>query len=224
MSQELFPCSTCHEVKPLRAFPNYRQQRVAQGILSQCKACKQAQSRTTRGPRDARYFACHKDAHKERMRLYNAATREQGRLRLRRWRAAHPEKDRGYARKYYQQDPAKQYRSHLRWVQTHREQLYHLQRARHVKKHANGPNDLTLAQWREIKTHYGHCCVYCGRKMHKLTQDHITPLSQGGSHTASNIVPACQSCNSRKKDGPVLKPVQPLLLTIASPRTSAKGA
>ncbi len=26
-----------------------------------------------------------------------------------------------------------------------------------------------------------------------LTQDHITPLSEGGNHTLSNIVPACLS-------------------------------
>jgi len=75
-------------------------------------------------------------------------------------------------------------------------------------------NDLTAAQWKDIKEAYKHCCVYCGRKMKRLTQDHITPLSKGGSHTVSNVVPACNSCNCRKKDGAVLCPIQPLLLTI----------
>jgi 5-methylcytosine-specific restriction endonuclease McrA len=59
---------------------------------------------------------------------------------------------------------------------------------------------------------YGHCCVYCGRKMQRLTQDHITPLSRGGNHTKSNIVPACRSCNSKKGTGEPLVPVQPMLL------------
>ena len=82
--------------------------------------------------------------------------------------------------------------------------------------HAQAPiNDFTLAQWQEIKAAYGHTCAYCGRKMQRLSQDHITPLSKGGTHTASNIVPACQSCNSQKHTGPVPVPVQPLLLTIA---------
>jgi len=76
-------------------------------------------------------------------------------------------------------------------------------------------NDFTVAQWQEMKAAYGHTCAYCGRKMQRLSQDHITPLSKGGTHTASNIVPACQSCNSQKHTGPVPVPVQPLLLTVA---------
>lgn len=83
-------------------------------------------------------------------------------------------------------------------------------------------NDLSAAQWREIKAAYGYRCVYCPadckqcrQKTHKLTQEHITPISKQGSNTVSNVVPACLSCNSRKNDGDPLVPVQPLLLTIA---------
>ncbi len=72
-------------------------------------------------------------------------------------------------------------------------------------------NDLTAAQWAAIKEHYKHCCVYCGKQQERLTQDHLTPLSKGGNHTVSNVVPACRSCNSKKHAGPVLVPVQPLL-------------
>ncbi|MGH2534073.1 MAG: HNH endonuclease [Thermomicrobiales bacterium] len=42
-----------------------------------------------------------------------------------------------------------------------------------------------------------HRCAYCGVDG-KLTMDHGVSLSKGGRHTISNIVPACQSCNSRK--------------------------
>ena len=45
--------------------------------------------------------------------------------------------------------------------------------------------------------------------------DHLTPLSKGGSHTVSNIVPACRPCNSRKGVKEVLRPVQPLLITVS---------
>lgn len=83
---------------------------------------------------------------------------------------------------------------------------------RRARLNAAPINNLTEAEWEQIKAHYGHCCVYCGRHMQRLTQDHLTPLSKGGSHTKHNVVPACLSCNSKKKTGPVLKPVQPLLL------------
>lgn len=74
-------------------------------------------------------------------------------------------------------------------------------------------NDLTATQIKVIKAHYNYTCSYCGvRQPKRITIDHIEPVTKGGSNTFSNIVLACRSCNSIKHDGPVLKPVQPLLL------------
>lgn len=86
--------------------------------------------------------------------------------------------------------------------------------ARQRAQKRNAPiNDFTAQQWREMQSHYGHRCVYCGKRCKgHLTQDHITPFAKGGAHTKSNIVPACRSCNSRKMAGPAPKPIQPLLL------------
>ena len=83
-----------------------------------------------------------------------------------------------------------------------------------ARKRAAAVNDLSLAQWQEIQRAYNQRCVYCGRKR-PLTMDHIIPLSKGGDHTSSNIVPACVSCNSRKAARAPLVPVQPLMLTVA---------
>jgi 5-methylcytosine-specific restriction endonuclease McrA len=71
--------------------------------------------------------------------------------------------------------------------------------------------DLTDVQWREIVLRFGGRCAYCDRKT-KLTIDHITPIIELGAHTASNVVPACHKCNTRKRIGPPLRPVQPMLL------------
>lgn len=60
-------------------------------------------------------------------------------------------------------------------------------------------NDLTDAQWSAIVAASGGRCFYC-KQPRKLTMDHLTPLSRGGDHTASNVVAACLSCNSRKND------------------------
>jgi 5-methylcytosine-specific restriction endonuclease McrA len=58
-------------------------------------------------------------------------------------------------------------------------------------------NDLTASEWFQILREHKNRCAYCGADG-KLTQDHKTPLCRGGSHTASNVVPACGLCNSRK--------------------------
>lgn len=98
---------------------------------------------------------------------------------------------------------------------------YQLTEARRRAAKANAAiSDLTIAQWKEIKAAFAYRCAYCGTKPHTLTMDHITPLSRGGNHTASNIVPACRSCNSSKHASAPLKPVQPLFLTIAKRKIS----
>ena len=42
-------------------------------------------------------------------------------------------------------------------------------------------------------------CVYCGCS-EKLTIDHILPINRGGTNDIYNLVPACLSCNSAKRD------------------------
>ena len=77
------------------------------------------------------------------------------------------------------------------------------------------PATLTRAEWEAIKMAYKHRCAYCGTKgtqKSPLTQDHVIPIKKGGGTTSNNIVPACQSCNSRKHTGPPPKPVKLVLL------------
>ena len=52
---------------------------------------------------------------------------------------------------------------------------------------------------REINRLYASPCIYCG-SIEKISLDHVIPLKFGGRHTKGNIVPACQSCNSSKKN------------------------
>lgn len=60
-------------------------------------------------------------------------------------------------------------------------------------------NDFTADQWTSILKAHRFRCHYCGKRGRKsLTKDHVIPISKGGNHTASNIVPACGPCNLRK--------------------------
>lgn len=59
-------------------------------------------------------------------------------------------------------------------------------------------SNLTAAEWQMIKAVHLWSCAYCGDDKSNLTMDHVVPLSRGGKHVSGNIVPSCQSCNSRK--------------------------
>jgi 5-methylcytosine-specific restriction endonuclease McrA len=48
----------------------------------------------------------------------------------------------------------------------------------------------------------GFACVFCGADEGEclLTLDHVLPRELGGTHEATNLITACLSCNSSKRD------------------------
>jgi 5-methylcytosine-specific restriction endonuclease McrA len=132
--------------------------------------------------------------------------------RHKRWEQRNPAKVRARSARQRARDPKKARAAVAAWAKAHPEAIAAIGKRRRALRAGAPVNDFTAKQWAAMKEHYGHRCAYCWRKMKRLTQDHIVPLSKGGSHTYSNIVPACQSCNSKKGTGAVLVPVQPLLL------------
>jgi 5-methylcytosine-specific restriction endonuclease McrA len=179
------------------------------------------------------YYAAHKAELAEKARVYNAARKEEMNATSRAYYAAHKKEINARSRAYKTANKEALAAKKRTYDAAHKVELavkyraYRLahpeivaaNQARHWARQAGASvNDLTAAQWEEIKAAYGHRCVYCGRTMQRLTKDHIVPLAKGGTHTFSNIVPACQSCNSKKGAGAPLVPVQPLLLTLAASR------
>ena len=66
------------------------------------------------------------------------------------------------------------------------------------KKNALGGH--TAGDWETLKAQYNWTCPACGKiePEIKLTEDHVIPLSKGGSDNIENIQPLCVSCNSKK--------------------------
>lgn len=69
-------------------------------------------------------------------------------------------------------------------------------------------NTLTAEEWIDILKKYKFRCAYCGKEFtlfDRETRDHVIPISKGGDNIKENIVPACKSCNSKKKNKILLK-------------------
>lgn len=101
---------------------------------------------------------------------------------------AERERRKQYARDYYRK---------TKGTQKRKDQSRKAKENRRAKIHSV-TCDLTKKQWEQIKKLYGYKCAYCNRELKKLSQDHVIPISKGGHHTASNIVPSCMPCNRKK--------------------------
>jgi 5-methylcytosine-specific restriction endonuclease McrA len=141
---------------------------------------------------------------KNRIRMWKATQdpriKEVRRLKAIEYRKINKDAINARAREQYATDPserARQRRAARIYAKT--ERCRETQRRKRGRK-KNAPGNHTLEQWLDRVTFYGWRCAYCGTLLESetLTQDHRIPLSRGGSEWASNLVPACRSCNSRK--------------------------
>ena len=86
-----------------------------------------------------------------------------------------------------------------KWRENNKNRRNELRKRRRViEKKAKGSH--TFIQWNTIKKRYNWTCPCCKKKEPEitLTEDHVIPLSKGGSDNIENIQPLCRSCNSKK--------------------------
>lgn len=153
------------------------------------------------------YFYCKKWAQRNREKINRAK---------RKWRRANPEKEREYKEKYWtvpgRREKAREYYKEYyrknkerkkqytrQWKKNNPEKCRHQWRVKRIRK-KNAKGNHTLEEWQDLKKKFNYTCPHCGRKEPeiKLTEDHIIPLSKGGTDYIKNIQPLCGSCNKKK--------------------------
>jgi 5-methylcytosine-specific restriction endonuclease McrA len=69
-------------------------------------------------------------------------------------------------------------------------------------------------------------CPYCQKLLSSRGKelDHLTPVSRGGTHTLGNVTVCCKSCNSRKRNKPLVAWLASLPPHIAARFTRSRAA
>lgn len=69
-----------------------------------------------------------------------------------------------------------------------------------IRREKKKARALRRTQWWQRQIAKG-TCHYCRAPFpaRELTMDHLVPLIRGGRSTRGNLVPACKSCNNKKK-------------------------
>lgn len=229
-------CSRCKDPKDANTEHFYADKSKLDRLSSQCRECAKDKSKQWKKENYARalghnkkWNARNQEKIKQASRAWSRNNKERMAELQREWRKNNRERAKETDRIYREKNSEKVKENQRKTREKHgdkyraterefRRQHPEISRQQCAVRRAriNGASvcDLTRSQWELIKAHFGYCCAYCGIRPQRLEMDHVIPLSRGGNHTVSNVVPACGSCNRKKHAGPPLVPVQPLLSVV----------
>lgn len=223
-------CAKCSVTKPAADFPKAKAEN--DGLKRWCKACWKASRQAwylRNAEREIAKAAEYQKAHPDKKKLYakntyyknhesrraraNAAYQAKRDAILEESRARYAE-DRSFREKrltgcraYYQANAEGrcEYQKNYKKSNPIKIDIWMNNRRMRVK---NAPGTCTPEQWAAILEEFNRCCAYCLRHESvagKMSIDHMTPLTRGGTNDPENLVPACRPCNSSKNDKTVLE-------------------
>ena len=164
-------CSKCGEVKDRSEFHKHKPSK--DGLKPRCKACRLA------------YQKSYDEANSESIKAYKAS--------------------------YYQSNKESIAVNQAEYYKSNKESIldrvsaykkanrckYRAAGHRRRSRESNAAGTHTAEQLKARFDYHGNKCVYCD-STENLHADHQIPLSRGGTNFASNMVPACASCNCSK--------------------------
>lgn len=151
--------------------------------------------------RRRRYRAANPEKKKSADERYRRSNPERVRQSTRAWRGKETTKakEAEYARRWKAANREKARANFARWQSSHPEQNRERERRRRARKATVVSIDFTPEQLDARMAMFGHRCWMCGGPYEHV--DHVIAIARGGPHVLANLRPACQSCNSSKKDG-----------------------
>jgi 5-methylcytosine-specific restriction endonuclease McrA len=173
-------CNSCTEEKSFIEFDkkarHSKYPNSSAGYSNICKPCRVVQDKDYYYSRGGR----------EKNLEYKSKNKRLSTLQMQEWRGNNREVYNAYVREWRAKNPEKSKRS---------SRANSFNRRTKCKK-------LTSKEIAYILKEGNNTCVYCNQPGHSI--DHITPISRGGTNDLSNLVVACKSCNSSKKDKPLI--------------------
>lgn len=164
-------CSRCNQTKQLEDFGIHR--KTLDGRYAQCLICHR-QARAEYRKRQAKNIAIQQADNYLRNREKRIAS--------------------ATARVYANMDRHKGYNAISK--KRNKESIAANTRRRNARRRANG---IYLISKKELQRLSVGPCFYCG-STERITIDHVIAVARGGVDGIGNLVSACKSCNSQKRD------------------------
>ena len=184
-------CTKCKDIKPHSEFS--KDSRSSSGLLPRCKECMREYKRNWSKNNPEKVVEYSKN-----------------------WSKNNPEKRKESANNwYYKNRESENHKSKIRarknkekiairkknWAKNNPEKIRAQTERRRIRKLQNKEYLITEKEYKKL---YSQPCVYCGSKK-RITMDHVIPVSRGGTHGIGNLVSACLSCNSSKRDKTIME-------------------
>ena len=195
-------CSNCGEVKALSGFS--KNHNAKDGLSWRCKEC------------DAKYREEHHEEVLASAKKWARENPDKVAASIRKWREEHPNERAEYRKQYNEENHDSLAVSAKAWQQANPEKvaaISHRRRARLAGVISEPYEE------EDVFDFWDYECSYCGQPCWTeatqgdydgellwsthLTIEHITPIDSGGPDAQANVVAACVSCNSGKRNKPL---------------------
>lgn len=171
MESDMKQCSKCGQTKPHSEY--HRDKRSKDGYVQRCKPCVQIKSK--------QWLENNRQRNIESCKARYLANPESYKKRSKEWAINNPDL-KAQTNRLYQINNPHVYRA--------------TKQRRKIRKAQNGEYAISNKEWIKL---YSSACIYCGSNK-DIQADHVIPIARGGTHGIGNLVPACKTCNTSKRE------------------------